>query len=390
MQGQHEYLSFRGMRSPLPLDLTIDENYDWMDALKSYSWKQDHDKRSNSLTVHMEQLTNRMSFLNATLDNAIIEDRLEPQAELAIKLLMTYAENDLMLDSTTLDEITAMRKKGSYKRCYQGKGNVKAVCHAHTAQEAARFAGQLTIAALKVKPFMDEASAAIIDDYLKTLYRKYSKPWQRAHNGKWKDKNANGFYQMANGGFNVLAYAAYTNDKNLAFKTFDDTHRFIDRILLGNGLIINNSFRGVRGYWYHTLGLNNILGYVALAHQWGYPIESDLMKRISSAVDQMALGAKDLDAYHAQWLPKFNKKTYRLIYQGKNIYVGNSSLDEKDARYFVHQQAPFIDHLSARYTGADSSFFNERIHGVMVWNYKKREAYYDRTLGFNPHCIPSN
>ena len=69
MEGRHEHLSFGEVGTTLFLDLTLEENFQWMDKLKFYNWKGDHDKRSNSLDVYMEQLTNRMNFLNATLDN---------------------------------------------------------------------------------------------------------------------------------------------------------------------------------------------------------------------------------------------------------------------------------------------------------------------------------
>ena len=388
MSGKHEHLSFRAKRSPLLLDLTKEDNFQWMDKLKYYNWKGDHDKRSDSLDVYMEQLTNRMNFLNATLDNAIIQGRLDVQAILAVKLLVAYAENNLMLDSTSIPEIKEMKKKGTFDRCYKGKGNTKAVCHWHTAQEASRFAGQIAIAALKVQPFMDKASSEIIGNYLKSLYEKFSQPWQDNHGKRWKKQNQVGFYQMGYGSFSVLAYAAYTRDKQLAYETFEETYNYIDKRLLEDGFIVNNSFRGVRGYWYHTLGLNNILGFVALAEEWNYPLNDDFKLRISKAVDQIALGAKDIDAYHAQWIDKFNTKTYRLKFAGRDIYVGNSSLDEKDARYHIHQQAPFIDYLSKRYTHADVSFFNQEVKGVKIWKHKKRGAYYDRMLGFNPKCIP--
>ena len=388
MSGYHEHLSFREKRSPLFLDLTKEDNFQWMDKLKYYNWKGDHDKRSDSLDVYMEQLTNRMNFLNATLDNAIIQGRLDGQAKLAVKLLVAYAENNLMLDSTSIPEIKEMQKKGTFDRCYKGKGNTKAVCHWHTAQEASRFAGQITIAALKVQPFMDKASSEIIGNYLKSLYEKFSQPWQDNHGKRWKKQKQVGFYQMGYGSFSVLAYAAYTQDKQLAYKTFEETYNYIDKRLLEDGFIVNNSFRGVRGYWYHTLGLNNILGFVALAEEWNYPLSDDFKLRISKAVDQMGLGARDINAYHAQWIDKFNTKTYRLKFAGRDIYVGNSSLDEKDARYHIHQHAPFIDYLSKRYTDADVSFFNQEVTGVKTWNDKKRGSYYDRMLGFNPKCIP--
>ena len=387
MQGRHEQLSFGELHSPLYLNLNREENFQWMDKLKFYNWKGDHDKRSSSLDVYMEQLTNRMNFLNATLDNAIITKTLDAQAGSAIKLLVAYANNNLILDSTTIPEILEMKKKGVFNRCYKGEGDTKAVCHWHTAQEASRFAGQITIAALKVQPFMDKTSSEIINNYLTTLYKKFSKPWQDHHGKRWREKTQVGFYQMGNGSFSVLAYAAYTKDKNLANKTFEETYNYISNRLLENGLIVNNSFRGVRGYWYHTLGLNNILGFIALAEEWNYPLSNDFRQRVSKAVDQMRVGAIDIHAYHAQWLHRFNTKTYRLIFEGHNIYVGNSSLNEKDSRYHIHQHAPFIDYLAERYSDADVTFFNQEVPGVKIWKRKKAGSYYDRSLGFNPRCI---
>ena len=102
----------------------------------------------------------------------------------------------------------------------------------------------------------------------------------------------------------------------------------------------------------------------------------------------MELGARDIKAYNAQWMPKFDTQTYQLNLNGRNIYFGNSSLDEKDARYHIHQQAPFIDFLSEKYSDADVSFFNQDIPGVKLWRNKKNGTYYDRSLGFNPKCIP--
>ena len=56
MSGYHEHLSFRVKRSPLYLDLTKKDNFQWMDKLKYYNWKGDHDKRSDSLDVYNSQI----------------------------------------------------------------------------------------------------------------------------------------------------------------------------------------------------------------------------------------------------------------------------------------------------------------------------------------------
>ena len=40
---------------------------------------------------------------------------------------------------------------------------------------------------------------------------------------KWKDEETVGFYQMGYGSFSVLAYAAFTQNQQLAYKTFEET-----------------------------------------------------------------------------------------------------------------------------------------------------------------------
>ena len=127
---------------------------------------------------------------------------------------------------------------------------------------------------------------------------------------------------------------------------------------------------------------------MALAEEWNYPIDGGFKERVLKAVEQMELGARNIKAYNAQWMPEFDTQTYIINLNGRNIYVGNSSLDKKDARYYIHQQAPFIDYLSQKYTDADVSFFNQDILGVKMWRDKIKGSYYDRSLGFNPKCIP--
>ena len=385
MKGKHEDRSFQQKGSPLELDLRDKDNFQWMEELKDYSWQRDHDQRSDSLSVYSEELTNRMNFLNATLDNAIIDRQLAVQAPLGIQLLRLYAENTVILDSTSIPEIKNMPK--SQRRCYRGKGDTAAVCHWHTAQEASRFSGQLTIAAIKLKPFMTSQDQKIIDSYLEKLFKKYSLPWQKNHLAKWRDSKVIGFYQMGYGSFSVLAYAAYTNDRKLAKTAFSQAINYIDKRIFADGLIVNNSFRGVRGFWYHTLGLNNILGLLALADQWNYPVSDSLRSRVKKSVEQMELGATDIKKYEQQWYSRLNLNDFSIKHQSKKFYIGDSSFKSKDARPHIHQQAPFIDYLAKRYTSADTSFFSEKLPGVLIWKRKKKYHYYDRMLGFNPTCI---
>ena len=104
-------------------DLRKKNNYSWLAKLKDYNWKEDHDKRSNSLDVFFHQLTDRMEYLHATLINSIIDGNIEVQAGKAIELMVSWAKADFILDSTTISQIKDMIKAGSFSSCYQGKGD---------------------------------------------------------------------------------------------------------------------------------------------------------------------------------------------------------------------------------------------------------------------------
>ena len=51
---------------------------------------------------------------------------------------------------------------------------------------------------------------------------------------------------MANGGTSILAYASWTNNKELAAKEIDHRFKEMDRLFYEDGYINNNSFRGSR------------------------------------------------------------------------------------------------------------------------------------------------
>ena len=78
---------------------------------------------------------------------------------------------------------------------------------------------------------------------------------------QWQSEDVSGYYQMGHGAVSMLAYANWHNDKKIAEYTFKTTFQNINyKIWDEEGFIDNNSFRGVRGYWYHSLALNNMLG----------------------------------------------------------------------------------------------------------------------------------
>ena len=132
-------------------DLRKKNNYSWLAKLKDYNWKEDHDKRSNSLDVFFHQ-QHRMEYLHATLINSIIDGNIEFLRK-GNWINGFLAKANFILDSTTISQIKNMIKAGSFSSCYQGKGDEGAECHWYTAQEAARYSGQFVINANLVKPY---------------------------------------------------------------------------------------------------------------------------------------------------------------------------------------------------------------------------------------------
>lgn len=365
-------------------DLTNPDEYKWLEDLKDYKWKADHLKRSNSLNVHFHSLTDRMEHINVALTNSIINGSIETQAKKAIELMVTYAENDVIMDSTTVKEIKNMKRNGTFTKCYKGKGNEKAVCHWHTAQEAARYAGQFTLNANLVKPYMNYKELTIVENYVNAMYKDYIKPWWD-HSGAGGNINDPGFYQMGHGAISMLAYAHWKNDKKIAKKTFKSVFKQIDKKIWDQGFIDNNSFRGVRGYWYHGSALNNMLAMVALAEEWNYSVSDKTLNKLTDAVNWMN---KDAQEYYT-WLNnlekynEFNGSKY-LKYKNKKVYIGNASWKTNNARPYMKSSATFLDYLSETYT---KGTINKESSEYKIFDYKRRNQVSDQELGFNPTCI---
>ena len=103
-----------------------------------------------------------------------------------------------------------------------------------------------------------------------------------------------------------------------------------------DGYINNNSFRGYRGLWYHSYGLNSALGYIYLADLWGAKIPKKIIKKLKKAAEVLNLGITDYEKYASR---KFDGD------QNNNQYK------KKNARMHTHQDALAIDTLMEIITG---------------------------------------
>lgn len=320
-----------------------------------YDWDSDHHRNSDSLTVRHERISVPARMLFAASHTALAEN--DPvQIRQAISFVVRIARANTILNTMTVREV---RRMGS--KCYEGKGKTSAKCWAHAPQFAAQFAGNYLVSAVLLKPRMKSSERAIVDNYAKKLHKRYIKPWYAESR-----RSDRGFYQMANGGISELAYAAWRKDKRLASTTFKRIFRDVNRLFYKDGYINNNSFRGVRGFWYHTYGVNSALATIGLARAWNVKVPARVNKKVVEAVRLINVGIADLK--------KFNSRKF-------SGYRGNASTNPKHARPHIHQMAIAIDAMAKRYAGItlkkDAVYLRKR----------RSQGPSDFTVGFHPGCM---
>jgi hypothetical protein len=182
------------------------------------------------------------------------------------------------------------------------------------------------------------------------------------------NKQDAGIYQMANGGASTLVYASWINNKKLAAKEINFRFKELDKLIYDDGYINNNSFRGYRGQWYHSYGLNITLGYVYVAELWGAKIPEKLQKKINNSAKVANLAITD-------W-KKFKSREFK----GKNR---NKISDPSNAIKHTHQMAIAIDKLMEVVTGI-------KLENDPVYLQKRKmhlKDGIDDLIGFNPNCI---
>ncbi len=170
---------------------------------------------------------------------------------------------------------------------------------------------------------------------------------------------------MGNGGIPNLVYASWTNNKKLAAKEINFRLKYIDKVFYDDGYINNNSFRGYRGLWYHSYGLNSALGYIYLADLWGAKIPKKIIKKVTKAAEVLNTGITNYE--------KFASRKY----DGEQ---SNNQYKKKNARMHTHQDALAIDTLMEMITGV-------KLEIDPTYLYKRANSGIDDLIGFNANCI---
>ena len=344
-------------------------NYDHLMKLTEYDWNKDHEQRSNSLYVNHEKHSNRLALLHGAIVTAIINNKMDEHGPIIVDVMLAWAEAGVMLSTLTSKEISKLKDEGKVdKLCY---GNSKALtnspCISHRPHEAQIYGATYIQQAYLMKDQFTKEQFQIVDKYIDALYKKYIEPWATKElNTK---KSARGFIQMADGTVSVLSYLAWKNKPEEAAKWIKKGIKKANKVVYNDGYIHNNSFRGVKDVWYHSQGVNNLLGLYAIAELWGYKkFPKKLKKKIDKSVDVLNLGLMDVKTYRKRKDPSGLK---------------NFSTKQKDAAYHTHQMAISLDWLIEKYTDRDHTIVaNDR-----MWKSKKSAYFVDRNFGFEPKCI---
>lgn len=350
------------LRGPLPPHRfklkSAEESTRFISSVIGFDWEKEHSKTSNSLSVKHEKISVPIRELFAISQQSVAKDdeRLKKEVK---NLLKEIAKANTLLATPSLKEV---KSKGG--KCYGGNNNVKAVCKFHVTQFAAQFGGNYLVAASLLKDEMSDDESKIIGDYIDKMHKKYSVPLFQEMN-----KSEQGFQQMANGGLSVLAYAHWKDNENLAAKTYKKIFENIDRVFMEDGYIKGSSFRGVRGFWYHSYGTNAALAVIALADLWKVQVPKKVRLKVTEATKLLNVGIKDIKVFYSRKDPDGKQK--------------NASYNEAHARHHMHQMAIGITQLAAIAVGVDVKVEDD-------YGYKRKtptEYPSDFTIGFNSNCM---
>ena len=342
--------------SAIPKDKSF-SNKSTIDTVKGvvgFDWSAYHEKYSNSIWVEHKAITTPIKVMIAGTHIAI-GDKNQTNINIAKDLLLEIAKTNTLYNSISYKEL---KKKG---RCWKDN-NPKAPCWYHEYEFAGQWFGNYMISAVMLKSELNEDEFKIVNNYIKKMYKKFLKPIQFKKNDK-------GFYAMANGGLSTLVYASWTEDKKLAAKEINHTLKQIDKLFYDDGYINDNSFRGLRGQWYHSYGVDIALGYIYIAELWGANIPKNIHEKLSNSVKVVNLAITDPEKFLERKKP--------------NGLARNRITDPKKATPHTHQMAIAIDTLMEIVTGIKLE------HDPIYLQKRKMHTPdgIDDLIGFNPNCI---
>ena len=319
-----------------------------------YDWAKFHTETGNSLIVNHDVITVPGKLMLTAIQHAIANNN-QTNLDMGKDLLLRIAKADTLYNSISYDEL---QKK---PRCWVNN-DPDSPCWYHEFEFAGQTFGNFMIAAIYLRSEFNKEELKEMNRYIKKMYKKFLKPIQFKKNDK-------GFYAMANGGLSTLVYASWTNNKKLAAKEINHTFNEIDSLFYKDGYINDNSFRGLRGQWYHSYGVNIALGYVYIAKLWGAKVPEKVQNKLVNSAKVVNLAITDPDKFAERKNP--------------NGKARNRIKNKNSATPHTHQMAIAIDTLMKIVAGIE-------LEHDPIYLSKRKMHIPDGTddlIGFNPNCI---
>lgn len=274
-------------------------------------------------------------------------------AQKIIGVLVDFAQSNAFLDGPSIGQA---RKSP----CWDG-GNAGSVCLWHVISGYTDTSIALIASAVVLEEHMTAAQKSVLDAYFKKLYRRLIAPMSAEFT------RSEGIYGMGGDfGFGVLAYARWTRDARLAAKELRTRRGAFSRKIGVDGMIANNSYRGYRGYWYHTLGAEMALSYALVARRFGVDFFNDrkLGPKLRSLAIRTVNGNNDYAAFLAQSLTKRRDNAIR------------SKADE----------IPHMHQMAVNLPAMLRQEYGWRVRPAAAYRSKGKEETISQFSGFNVDC----
>ena len=342
--------------SALPNNVKFDnaETFKTIEDVVGFDWAKFHTETGTSLIVNHDVITVPGKLMLTAIQHAIANNN-QTNLDRGKDLLLRIAKADTLYNSISYEEL---QKK---PRCWVNN-DPDSPCWYHEFEFAGQTFGNFMIAAIYLKSEFNEKELKEMNRYIDKMYKKFLKPIQFRKNDK-------GFYAMANGGLSTLVYASWTNNKKLAAKEINHTFNEIDSLFYKDGYINDNSFRGLRGQWYHSYGVNIALGYVYIAKLWGAKVPEKVQNKLVNSAKVVNLAITDPEKFAERKNP--------------NGKARNRIKNKNSATPHTHQIAIAIDTLMEIVAGIE-------LEHDPIYLSKRKFYVTDGTedlIGFNPNCL---
>jgi hypothetical protein len=150
----------------------------------------------------------------------------------------------------------------------------------------------------------------------------------------------------------------------LAATEFQSRFKQLDYTLEDTGYIKGNSYRGVRGIFYHSMGVDVVLTYIQLAKSWNYAVPDQIMTKAKKSAELINVYSRNPGDF-------YSFPDHKIPY--------NSSRNPAEAAG-IHQQAIALGVLMKQVVGVE--FLSEPRYDRL-----RRLQFIDVMVGFDPHCM---